>query len=173
MGAAGGLLGGIGEDGVHGLHGGEAEDVVRRRIIDAVHQRDEELVGFGFVFLKRILLPLGAELDALAEGVHRVEVFLPFLVNSVEHDVAFEVVEVLGIFRINFALVGFVNLSGDEGDVAFDVSGFELRRIQGEVEREGHVGPVEHFDEVRLSVVTFLREVADLSFDHAVDDFHD
>ncbi len=76
--------------------GGRAEEVLQGLALDRIHERDEEFVGFVFVFDERILLALGAEADTFAEGIHVVEVFLPLLVDGGEHHAAFLLVEDIG-----------------------------------------------------------------------------
>ena len=76
--------------------GGRAEEVLQGFALDRIHERDEEFVGFVFVFDERILLALGAEADSFAEGVHAVEVFLPLLVDGGEDHAAFLLVEDFG-----------------------------------------------------------------------------
>ena len=160
--ASGGALGGIGKDGLHGLHGGEAEEVVDRSFIDGVHEGGEELVSLHLVFHERILLALGAELDTFAEGVHGIEVLLPFLVDGIEHDVSFERIEMLGGLHFDLALVGSVDAFEEERGVALNVAGFELGLLDGEMEGEGLIHPVKKFDEVRLTIVALFHVVGDL-----------
>jgi len=94
-------------------------------IIDGVHECGEELVGLHLVFHEWVLLALRAELDTFAEGVHGVEVLLPFLVDGIEDDMAFERVEVLGVLNLNLALIGRMNSFKEELGIAIDIACFE------------------------------------------------
>ena len=76
--------------------GGRAEEVLEGFTFDRIHERDEKLVGFVFVLDERILLALGAQANAFAEGIHAVEVLLPLLVDSGEHHATFLLVEDFG-----------------------------------------------------------------------------
>jgi hypothetical protein len=73
--------------------GGGAEQVLQGLLLDGIHQGDEQVVGLVLVFDERVLLALGAEADAFAQGVHVVEVFLPLLVDGDEHHAALLLVE--------------------------------------------------------------------------------
>src|SRR5436190_4118990 len=56
---------------------GAAEDVVANLGLDVDHEVLEQLERFRLVFDQRITLAVGAEADAVPQGVHVVEMFLP------------------------------------------------------------------------------------------------
>ena len=76
--------------------GGGSEEVAEGFVFDVAHEFFEEFVGFVLIFDEGVLLALGAEADAVAQGVHVVEVLLPLAVDGDEDDLALEVVEHLG-----------------------------------------------------------------------------
>ena len=143
------LLGEAGEEFFEGAQvGGAAEEVVEDLVADGAHQGGEELVGLGFVFDEGVFLGELAEVDAVAEGVHVVEVFLPEAVDGVEEDVAFEAFEGFGVLGVGFEFVGGLDLVGDPGGVILGGAGFEGGGFAGEAEGEGEVEPLEEAVEV-------------------------
>ncbi len=81
----------VAHEAVEGHHaGGAAEDVVADFGLDVGHQFVEDLEGLRLVFDERIALAVGAQADAVAQGVHAVEVLLPEGVHGLENDVALD-----------------------------------------------------------------------------------
>ena len=72
---------------------GGAEEVLQGFLFDGIHQGDEEVVGLVLILDERVLLALGAQADAFAEGVHVIKVRLPLLVDGDEHHAALLLVE--------------------------------------------------------------------------------
>src|SRR6266849_9657298 len=65
----------------------QLEPALGERRLEIRHEPDEHLVGVLLVFDERILLPVSAQVDALAELVQIVEMILPFLIDDPEADV--------------------------------------------------------------------------------------
>lgn len=151
--AAAELLGQAGEEFLKGAQvGGAAEEVVEDLVPDVAHEGGEELVSFRLVFDERILLGELAEVHAIAEGVHVIEVFLPEAVDGIEEDVALESLEGFGVFRVGFQLVGGFDLLGDPRGVAVGIAGFQRSGFLGEAQRESQVQPLEEALEVGRSI---------------------
>ena len=122
-----------------------------------VHQGDEQVVGLVLVFDERILLALGAEADAFAQGVHVVKVLLPLLVDGDEHHAALLLVEHFHRQVADAGFVGFLDLVDEHrGDGLLVLAVDEI--LRGDADRQGGVDPVEQFVVVGLVVVA-LGEV--------------
>src|SRR5947207_10809433 len=67
-----------------------AEKIVQDFVLNVRHQLDEHVERFGLVFDERIFLRVTAQVNALAQSVHRVEMLLPEAVDRVQNDVTFE-----------------------------------------------------------------------------------
>ena len=107
--------------------GGAAEEVVQHFVLNVRHQVDEHFVGFGLVLDQRIFLRIAAEVNAFAERVHRVEVFLPEAIDRVQDDVTLEALNRSRLFVARLALVGFLDFRDQELRVIAGRAAFELR----------------------------------------------
>ena len=138
------LLGQAGEEFLEGAEiGGTAEEVVEDFVPDVAHQGGEKIVSLRFVFDKRVLLGKLAEVDAIPEGIHVVEVLLPESVDGIEEDVALQAFEGFRILSVGLQFVGGLDLLGDPGGVAFSIPGFEGGGFLGEAQWEGQVEPLQ------------------------------
>src|ERR1043165_4390179 len=67
-----------------------AEDVVANFGFDVDHQFFEYLEGFGFVFDERITLAVRAQVNAVPQTVHLIEMFLPEFVDGAKNGVTLD-----------------------------------------------------------------------------------
>src|SRR5829696_10517891 len=56
-----------------------------RVVLDAVEQRAEEFERFALVLLLRVLLRIGAQVDTLAQIIHRGQVLAPVAIELLQH----------------------------------------------------------------------------------------
>ena len=75
-------------------------------LADRLAELLEHHVALAAVLDERILLGERAEVDALAEVVHRLEVLAPALVDGLEDDVALDLARELGAERLLALVVG-------------------------------------------------------------------
>ena len=54
-------------------------------VLDALEQRAEEFERFALVFLLRVLLRVGAQMNALPQVIHRGEVLAPVTIEFLQH----------------------------------------------------------------------------------------
>ncbi len=129
--------------------GGGAEEISEDFALDVVHEGDEQLVGLVLVFHERVLLALGAQVHAVPQGIHVVEVLLPETVDRDEDDVALKMVEEGRILVGDLELVGGLDLLDQElGDLLRFLSRKGLR-LAVDAKREGGVGPSDQLVVVR------------------------
>src|SRR5262249_54710158 len=83
----------------------EMGDVADEVVLDARHHRREHVEPFALPFGERVLLPHRAQVDALAQVVHLVEVLAPVLVDHRQHHAALDLAERLAPDRLFLLLV--------------------------------------------------------------------
>ena len=59
--------------------------------LDAIEHRGEQLEGLALVLEAIVLLRVAAQVDALAQVIHRAQVIAPLLVEHAQHDVLLDV----------------------------------------------------------------------------------
>ncbi len=96
-------------------------------VLNVRHQLDEHVVGFGLVFDERIFLRVTAEVDALAQRIHRVEMLLPEPIDRVQNDVTLEALDRGRFFVARLALVGVFDFLDQKLRVLLDAARLELR----------------------------------------------
>ncbi len=69
----------------------QARQQRHRVVLDAVEQRAEELERLALVLLLRVLLRVGAQVDALPQVIHRREVLAPVAIELLQHHGLLEV----------------------------------------------------------------------------------
>src|SRR6266545_4124739 len=135
----------------------------------------EHDVALVAILHERVLLRHRAQVDALAEVVHRVEVLAPPLVDDLEDHEALELAHQLGaellllrlvlVPRILLELLG-ERLARDVPEVLFELGDGDLRLVQG-----GHL--LDESLEVPFLGVLLLGELRDGALDHLVDPLAD
>ena len=88
----------------HG-HDLEVRDVLDEVVLDQAHHRLEHVEALALPLGERVLLAHRAEVDALAEVVHLVEVLAPVLVDHREHHAPLDLAELVGADRLLLRLV--------------------------------------------------------------------
>src|SRR6266511_36300 len=135
----------------------------------------EHDVALVAILHERVLLRHRAQVDALAEVVHRVEVLAPPLVDDLEDHETLELAHQLGaellllrlvlVPRILLELLG-ERLARDVPEVLFELGDGDLRLVQG-----GHL--LDESLEVPFLGVLLLGELRDGALDHLVDPLAD
>ena len=85
-------------------------------VLDLAHHRLEHVEALALPLGERVPLAHRAEVDALAEVVHLVEVLAPVLVDHRQHHAALDLAEVLGADRRFLRLVELDGVVGEELD---------------------------------------------------------
>ena len=149
-----------------------AEEVLQRLLLDGIHQGYKEVVRFVLVLDEWVLLALGAQADAFAEGVHVVEVCLPLLVDGGEHHAALLLVEHFHRQITDADAVGLLDL-GDEhrGNRCFILAAEEV--VGRHAHRKRGVDPVHELVVVRLTLIAVGEVLVDLGGNGFVDDLID
>ena len=164
----------VGEHLLEGLQiRGAAEEVAEDFAFDGVHEVNEHRVGVVFIFHERIFLAEGAEVNGVAESIHRIEVLLPEAVDGVEDDVALEAAQGVGIFEGGFALVGVTDGLDEEICILLDGACVQGGFLLGETERKGCIDPVEESIVVGFVAFGRFKEGRDFFRNDLVDDFED
>ena len=104
-----------------------AEEIVQHFVLNVRHQFDEHLVSLGLVLDERILLRVTAQIDALAQCVHGVEMLLPEAIDRVENDVALQAFNGGRLFVTRFPLVRILDLLDQKLRVFINRARIELR----------------------------------------------
>src|SRR5256714_12133751 len=87
-----------------------AEQIVQHFVLNVRHQFDKHVVGLRLVLDERVFLRVAPEINAFAQCVHCVEMFLPEPVNRVENDVALQAFDRSRFFVARLALVRVLDL---------------------------------------------------------------
>ena len=85
-------------------------------VLDEAHHGLEHVEALTLPLGERVLLAHGAEVDALAQVVHLVEVLAPVLVDHRQHHAPLDLAEVLGADRLLLRLVQIERVVDEELD---------------------------------------------------------
>jgi len=66
------------------------KEPIERVGLDPFHHAGKEIVAFALVLDERILLPVAAQSDPVAQMIHPEEVVFPVVVDDLEHEVLFQ-----------------------------------------------------------------------------------
>ena len=69
------------------MHAGQVCHNIR---LDDRQHVDEQVKGFFFVFLLRVLLRIAAQMNALAQVIHGSQMLFPVAVKRIQHEMAFQ-----------------------------------------------------------------------------------
>src|SRR5260370_39101068 len=87
-----------------------SERIENHLVLYSSHQLAEHVVGFCLVLDERILLPVTAQVNPLAQTVHCIEMLLPQPIYRIQKDVAFKSGNGLTLFMRNLLPVRSLNL---------------------------------------------------------------
>jgi hypothetical protein len=107
-----------------------ATEKVRENLaFNGIHEVNKHDVGVIFVFDKGIFLAKGAEINRLAEAIHRIEMLLPKTINGIEDDVPLETPNSILVFHGDLALVGVADCIHKKLTILFDRARSEGRSL--------------------------------------------
>ncbi len=127
-----------GKEGLEGLQvRSAAEKVVQDFVLNIRHQLSEHVESFGLVFDERILLGVAAQVNAFAQRIHGIEMFLPETIDGIKNDVTLEALNCGRFFVARLPFVGGLDLLDQELRILFFAARFELRLFHssGQAER--------------------------------------
>src|SRR5690606_4588236 len=107
--------------------------------LDALKHHEEHLEGFALVLLLRVLLRVAAQVDALAQVIHRGEVFLPQRIEALHHHRLLHVAYGGRAGDGFLGRVGFLQRLEDQLAQAFLVQLLVFLELRGDIELQAEL----------------------------------
>ena len=95
-------------------------------IFNVGHQLNEHIVSLRLIFDERVLLRIGAQINALAQRVHGIEVFLPQPIDRVQDNVTFQTLYCGWFLVRRFPLVRLLDFLDQKLRVPVRLAAFKL-----------------------------------------------